>query len=374
MPNRHIVVESNIPESFRVKQVESLFDVPLREKIRHEWDVSLPIEDKDWNIGLIVGASGSGKSTIARELFKDAYWVSHEWSGESILDNFPDMPTNDICAVLSACGFSSPPDWCKPYHILSTGQKFRVDVARSISEASDLIVFDEFTSVVDRTVAKFASLAVSKFIRKSNKRFIAVSCHSDIIEWLSPDWIYQPETEVFEWGNVPTRPKIALDLFRVDRKAWRLFAKHHYLSADLHVSSECYCGYYRGVPVAFCAFLHLFGHKGVKRVHRIVVLPDYQGVGIGTQFLNAVCQRVKDSGNRVRITTSHPSLLGYLRKSDKWALARKTEAGKRKFQLGYSVRHAKGKKQKQKFNKQLERASMLRATKTYEYIITAQNL
>ena len=54
----------------------------------------------------------------------------------------------------------------------------------------DFVVFDEFTSVVDRQVAQTASLAISKAIRRTKKRFIAVSCHSDIIEWLEPDWVF----------------------------------------------------------------------------------------------------------------------------------------------------------------------------------------
>ena len=73
----------------------------------------------------------------------------------------------------------------------------RVDLARNILSDKELIVFDEFTSVVNREVAKTTSLAINKFINKNNKKFIAISCHDDIIEWLQPDWIYNTDEKSF---------------------------------------------------------------------------------------------------------------------------------------------------------------------------------
>ena len=65
----------------------------------------------------------------------------------------------------------------------------RVDLARALLE-KDKICFDEFTSVVDRQVAKTACIAINKAIKKTNKQFIAVSCHYDILDWLQPDWVF----------------------------------------------------------------------------------------------------------------------------------------------------------------------------------------
>lgn len=58
--------------------------------------------------------------------------------------------------------------------------------------------FDEFTSVINREVAQIGSYAVQKTIRKNNKKFIAISCHYDIIEWLEPDWTFCTDTMEFE--------------------------------------------------------------------------------------------------------------------------------------------------------------------------------
>ena len=105
------------------------------------------------------------------------------------IDGFSAGSIKDITAVLTAVGFSSPPSWIKPYRVLSSGERFRCDLARAILEGGDLVVFDEFTSVVDRTVARIGSAAVAKAVRRMGRRFVAISCHYDIAAWLEPDWV-----------------------------------------------------------------------------------------------------------------------------------------------------------------------------------------
>ena len=164
------------------------YDVKLDHAQEHfRGNIDLP---DDWQIGVIWGGSGTGKSTIARELFGDHLITGFEYNAKSVVD---DMPKNcdmaEIEKMFYSVGFGSVPSWMKPYSVLSNGEKMRVDLARALLER-DFVVFDEFTSVVDRQVAQTASLAISKAIRRSQKRFIAVSCHSDIIEWLEPDWVF----------------------------------------------------------------------------------------------------------------------------------------------------------------------------------------
>jgi len=120
-----------------------------------------------------------------------------QYSKKSIIDDMPGSNVKEITRVFTSVGFSSPPSWLKPYSILSTGEKMRVDLARAILSEKELIVFDEFTSVVDRQVARVASYAISKAIRNLNKKFIAISCHRDIIDWLEPDWIYDTDQKEF---------------------------------------------------------------------------------------------------------------------------------------------------------------------------------
>ena len=62
--------------------------------------------------------------------------------------------------------------------------------------------------------------------------------------------------------------------------------------------------------------------KGWKRGHRMVVLPDYQGIGIGTAFENYTSEYYANLGWNVNITTTTPALVHALRRSDKWSLVR----------------------------------------------------
>jgi energy-coupling factor transporter ATP-binding protein EcfA2 len=328
MPIAHILRTAPIHSSFRVEQVRGMFDVPDRTEIRQTWDVSLPIEEKQWNIGLIVGHSGSGKTTIANEIFKGAHLhESFSWDADkSILDGFDkDIATKEIVETLSSVGLSSPPHWLKSYQHLSNGQKFRVELARLILSGHSRVVFDEFTSVVDRDVAKICCATLSKTIRRRQcPQFVAVSCHSDILDWLQPDWVFDVNTNRFEWRRLWRRPTIELRIYETDVSTWQLFRGHHYLSADIHKASKCFVATWRDIPVAFTAVLH-FPHpkvKNFKREHRTVCLPDFQGVGIGNALSEFVAAKFMRQGFRYVSATSHPSMIRHRVKSKHWRTTR----------------------------------------------------
>lgn len=66
MPTVNVVIDTELKRSTRVRQLESMFDVPAQEKCRLEWNIEMPdLSESDWSVGLIVGPSGSGKSTSA---------------------------------------------------------------------------------------------------------------------------------------------------------------------------------------------------------------------------------------------------------------------------------------------------------------------
>ena len=192
MPNFDIEKKNLINKTFRVAKIMGDFDVKgehSNERFTGAIDLS-----KNWQIGLIVGTSGTGKSTIAKSLFPDDYIVGFDYNENAVIDNMPQNVTvEEIEKMFYAVGFGSVPSWLKPYNVLSTGEKMRVDLARALLEREN-IVFDEFTSVVDRNVAKTTCVAINKAIKKTNKKFIAVSCHYDIIDWLQPDWIFDTST------------------------------------------------------------------------------------------------------------------------------------------------------------------------------------
>jgi len=267
-----------------------------------------------------------GKTTIARELFGDDMMRDWSWSTDkSVLDDFPAaMSIKDITALLSSVGFSSPPSWLRPFHVLSNGEQFRVNMARTLAEMPTLAVVDEFTSVVDRTVAQIGSAAIQKTVRKLNQKLIAVSCHYDVIDWLEPDWVYQPHTgELLVGRSLHCRPQIELQVKRVHHSAWQLFGKHHYLDNALNKSAYCFCAFWNGVPVAFCAVLS-FPHpiRPGWRFHRLVCLPDYQGVGIGSALADYVGAIMKSTGKPVFRTLAHPAVIHAANKSPNWKMTR----------------------------------------------------
>ncbi len=194
------------PDSFRAQSVVgsyTLVDVKLEKRIRG----SLPIEDFDWKIGVIVGRSGSGKTSIAKHLFPEAYIRGFDYKGKCILEDFPEgLETSEITKALSSVGFASPPDWVKSYDCLSQGEKMRVDIARALCLDKPLVVFDEFTSVVDREIAKVSAYAISKAIRRTKKHFIAITCHYDVVDWLDPDWVFCTDTMEFSRKKELGRP------------------------------------------------------------------------------------------------------------------------------------------------------------------------
>lgn len=192
MQSFNIVKSSEIENTYRVARIMGDYDVKAEHSKEHfQGQINMP---ENWHIGVIVGGSGTGKSTIARELFKDSIITGFEYSAKSVVDDMPKQcGMDEIEKMFYAVGFGSVPSWLKPYSVLSNGEKMRVDLARAMLER-DFIVFDEFTSVVDRQVAQTASMAINKAIHRTNKKFIAVTCHYDVLEWLQPDWVFDTNT------------------------------------------------------------------------------------------------------------------------------------------------------------------------------------
>jgi ABC-type lipoprotein export system ATPase subunit len=178
---------SVISDSF-IKASEKAFDCTFNGTSEfYPWEKPQSIPD-EFNIGVIVGKSGSGKSTLLSEFGEE---LTPSWdTTKSIISHF-DTPDEAINR-LSAVGLNSVPSWYKPYDVLSNGEKFRADLARKILSNS---VIDEYSSVVDRNVAKASSVALSRYVIKNNiKNVVLATCHEDVIDWLQPDWVINTDT------------------------------------------------------------------------------------------------------------------------------------------------------------------------------------
>lgn len=328
MPQFDILKTVPIEKTARAMQISGIFDVPPTACSVSKWSVNLPIEEQSWQIGLILGASGSGKSTLAKEAFKNAKYVisneGFEWSKtKTIVDGFPDnLSIKEICNYLSSVGFSSPPSWMRPFDALSTGEQFRTTLARALADNSDVIILDEFTSVIDRNVAKIGSYAVSKAVKRSTKKVVCVTCHEDVAEWLCPDWIMEMPSGNFT-RRLLQRPPIVMEVKRVHRSAWELFKKYHYLSSEHHSAAYCFVGFVWGIPAAYCSVLHFPTSKGLMwKEHRTVVQPDFQGVGLGNKLSDYVGSLFQSTNKPYRDNTAHPAHIHYRKKSPNWQVIR----------------------------------------------------
>jgi hypothetical protein len=177
-----------------IKASEKAFDCIFDGTSRfYPWKMPTKLPKK-FKLGIIVGSSGSGKSTILKNfgIEETPVWLPTK----SVISHF-DNPDDGINR-LSSVGFNSIPSWYKPYHVLSTGERFRADLARKIKTGA---VIDEFTSVIDRSVAKSASVALSRYIKNNDIEGVVLStCHYDIVDWLEPDWVLNTDTGEFLSG------------------------------------------------------------------------------------------------------------------------------------------------------------------------------
>lgn len=312
-------IDSN---SYRSARVKSLFNAETGAET--VVSAELPIEDKEWQIGVVVGPSGSGKTTIGRTIGK---LYAPKWQkDQAIIDAIaPHANFDDVTAALSSVGLGTVPAWLRPYHALSNGEQFRANLARLICEAPQLAVIDEFSSVVDRQIAQIGAGAFAKsWRRQTNKpRAVLLSCHYDILDWIQPDWVYNTATGEFTWGWERQRPKFKLEIYQGKQADWRLFAPHHYLDLPPMIAATYYLGVVNGLPVAHIAFSTRPGLVEA-RACRLVIMPEWQGAGVGMRFLNTVCQMWLEGENRYKkplrtvFHTSHPRLAAALRRGRKW--------------------------------------------------------
>lgn len=325
MPTIDLVIPAKIKRTTRVRQLEALFDVPPQEKSKLEWHGKIPIEDMKWNVGLIVGPSGCGKSQILHHLFPK-FDRAMKWDDRAVVDNFESGSMQEITDTCTSVGFNTIPAWMRSFHVLSNGEKFRVEMARRLLRDNPIVI-DEFTSVVDRRVAQIGAHAVQKKVRKLGKQFVAASCHYDIVEWLQPDWILEPATMKFvARGSLQRRPALDVSIQRVEYAAWKLFAPFHYLTADLNRTARCYALFVGTDIASFAGTLHRPHAKvhDITGLSRLVTLPDWQGLGLAMILASRLGAAHKAIGRRFHTYPAHPSLVRTFARDEKnWTLIKR---------------------------------------------------
>jgi ABC-type glutathione transport system ATPase component len=180
-----ITITKRVPvfQGYRAARVRSLFNVTAAAGATFNATCELPLDEDTWQVGLVVGPSGSGKSSIGaaawggRGIHRGFTWGRSRPIIEEIA---PECDFNHVAGALSAVGLGSAPAWLRPYHVLSTGEKFRAELARLLLANTRRLIIDEFTSVVDRQIARIGAAAFTKAWRRTpGRRVILLSCHRE---------------------------------------------------------------------------------------------------------------------------------------------------------------------------------------------------
>jgi ABC-type lipoprotein export system ATPase subunit/GNAT superfamily N-acetyltransferase len=297
------------------------------DKIRIKYDIKDHVESAvvipelpTDGIVLIVGTSGSGKSTILRSLGGARSPTVSPCL--AVIENFTTPERGE--ELLLACGLRSIPTWFRTPATLSNGEYHRFEMALCIDQG--ITAIDEFTSVVDRDTAKSLALSIRKFYdqRGVTKPLYIASCHHDITEWLDPEWVYDTDLQKLVNRRSPHRlggrPELALTIQGTTPDSWRGFSRHHYLDSKMSRSVHSYILLLGNKPIGFHAAIHSTNRDihSYWRGHRTVILPEFQGMGIGTAFSDAIAEIYVSRGLRYFSKTAHPSFGEHRQHSPLW--------------------------------------------------------
>ena len=320
--------------SYRAARVKSIFNAENGCNFDLELDAELPDE---WQIGVVVGPSGSGKTSIGKVIFGENLICDYTqgWAPDKpIIDEIaPGGDFNEVTGALTNVGLGNVPAWLRPFRVLSNGEQFRAGLARIICEKPERVVIDEFTSVVDRQIAKVGSQAFAKSWRKANPKgkVVLLTPHYDILDWVQPDWVIDTKTCTFERG-CRSRRRMECKIFSTDWRYWEVFRQHHYLKFGPMPAGRVYVGVIDGELAVHLGVAPAFQSKAY-RLARFVVMPEWQGAGLGKAFINWVAQWHLDgkgvAGRKYGciIQTSHPRLIQSFKRDGRWQMRSATLYG-----------------------------------------------
>lgn len=332
MQNYHVRLQADVSKSYRATRAANSLDIDVEKKSIHELQIQADLKTP-FNIGLIVGASGSGKTTLARQIFGADCFREYLDLSKPIIDQLPaDLSYDDCAASLNGIGLSQVPCWIRSAHTLSNGQRARAEALLAMLLGGEQTVIDEWTSVVDRTVAKAMSFCLQKYARRTGKKIVLLSCHYDVMEWLDPDWVIDCNTGTYidrrSLQRGQREEQLQFDIREIDGKSWRNFAKYHYLSETLPGGKVFFFGLFHGEnQIGFQCFAN---YVPVRKEHadkrmmmhsnRTVIHPDYVGFGLGMKLIDETSAIIAGRGYRVMAKFSSTPVYRAMSKSPHWRL------------------------------------------------------
>jgi ABC-type lipoprotein export system ATPase subunit len=322
-------LESPIAKSFRCVKAANSLDIDPEAKSKHHLKVNADL-DTDYNVGLIVGASGSGKTTLAKKIFGDDCFKTLLKEDTPIIDQLPEHLDYDQCAqLLAGVGLTSVPCWIRPAYTLSNGQKARAEACLQMANTEGTIIIDEWTSVVDRTVGKVMSSSIQKHARRTKKKIVLASCHYDVIDWLNPDWIIDCNKQEYierrsMVGTFKRTDRLRLDIRAVGRKTWPYFSKYHYLSERLPTGKIFTYGLFLGAEqIGFACYApYIIGNQDTYFSNRVVIHPDYAGLGLSVHMINESAKDMVRKGYNVKGKFSNVAIYKIISRDPNWRMTK----------------------------------------------------
>lgn len=357
IPNKiEVILKSDVNKEFRCQVAANSLDIDVEKKSIHHLKIDNIKIPNNWNIGLVYGNSGSGKTTMIKHLFGENIFDVKLDENKPIINQLPkDLSYEDCAKLLNGIGLNSVPCWIRPIKTLSNGQKARAEAVYLMTKSEKVVFIDEWTSVVDRTVGKAMSLCLHKYAKRNNKKIILCSCHQDVLEWLQPDWMIDcnkqefilPKSEDFFFKK---REKLKFEIKEIDRRSWKYFSKYHYLSERLPGGKLYLYGlFYNNNQIGFQCFANYTpytkknrkeGKKIIFHSNRTVIHPDYNGLGLGIKLINETSRLLLNKIDcRIMAKFSSTPVYKAMIKQDVWKyLGFKRTMGK--MQFGKGIRKA----------------------------------
>lgn len=130
----------------------------LAGKARHVPDWRELRFDDDFNVGLVIGASSSGKTMLLRHCFGEP--ASPCWDQNAVVSQFADPASgtfdnkgaaDEAIDRLSSVGLGSIPTWMRPYECMSNGEQARARLARQINDGAPIcpgLVYEDLYAVL----------------------------------------------------------------------------------------------------------------------------------------------------------------------------------------------------------------------------------
>lgn len=200
--------KSNIDRSDRVLEIAEAFGLGLDDKEFVVFDQQ-KLEIKQGDIVYVTGQSGSGKSTVLRELvdqmsaagLKVADIDQVELLDKPLIDQIG-KTTSEALGYLSIAGLNDAYLFIRRPKELSDGQRYRFRLAKIIESGAAVWSADEFLAVLDRTTAKVIAFNLQKMARKMGATLIVATTHTDMVNDLAPnlfiDKRYREKIEIIQ--------------------------------------------------------------------------------------------------------------------------------------------------------------------------------